>query len=48
VRADWCPWRLELFDGFITKPPALVGSGKFGTPCERMQWAYASACARRL
>ena len=28
----------------ITMPPELSGSGKLGTPCERMQWANASAC----
>jgi hypothetical protein len=27
------------------KPPFLFGSGKFGTPCDRMHAAYSSACA---
>ena len=46
--ADCDPVKLARFDGFSTKPPELLGSGKFGTPCERMQWANASACARRI
>ena len=27
----------------ISMPPVLVGSGKFGTPCERMHWENLSA-----
>ena len=42
-----CPFKLDSSNGFFTKPPELSsGSGKLGTPCERMQWANASACAR--
>jgi hypothetical protein len=48
-RADWycgefwstlVPEKLNPTDPFCT-----VGSGKFGSPCDRMQFAYASACA---
>src|SRR5262249_38805120 len=47
-QAAWAAWNRELLtpsccgDGFGTAPPP-PGSGKFGTPCERMQRETASA-----
>lgn len=38
----------ELVEPWYERPPLLVGSGKFVTPCERMHRAYARAWLARL
>lgn len=47
-QALWAAWYRELLAASwlrvtLLKTPLLLGSGKFGTPFERMQWEKASA-----
>lgn len=37
-----------IAEGRSTPPPPAVGSGKLGTPCERIQLASSTACAELL
>jgi hypothetical protein len=47
AQALWATWNWELLtptccEVTLGTPPLRVGSGKFGTPCERMQWEKAT------
>ena len=48
AQALWAAWSWEVLTPTccgvtLGTPPLLVGSGKAGTPCERMQWEKATA-----
>jgi hypothetical protein len=48
MQTDCAFWNVGddgLNEEFPENPPFLFGSGKSGTPCDRMHCAYASACA---